>query len=72
MNPEVIIEVALGQEAGMHTPGREAARKQLQARRKQIERELASVERQIAQTRRQVVTVEQRIAHLTRSQRPAA
>jgi hypothetical protein len=33
---------------------------------------LSQVERQIARARLQVVTVEQRIARLTRSQRPAA
>jgi chromosome condensin MukBEF ATPase and DNA-binding subunit MukB len=68
----VIPEDVFGQEAGMNTPGREAALGQLQARRQQIERELAQVERQIAQTRLQVVTVEQRITRLTRSQRLAA
>jgi hypothetical protein len=44
----------------------------LQARRQQIQQVLLQLERQMVQARLQVITVEQRIARLTRSQRPAA
>jgi cell division protein FtsL len=50
----------------------EVALARLQAQRGQIQQALSQLERQIAQQRLQVVTIEQRIARLTRSQRPAA
>jgi hypothetical protein len=59
-------------ETGMNASRQEVALARLQARRQQIEQQLSQVERQIVQTRLQVVTVEQRIARLSRSQRPAA
>ncbi len=56
----------------MNAPGQEATSARLLARREQIQQELSQVERQIVQARLQIVTVEQRIARLTRTQRPAA
>jgi hypothetical protein len=50
----------------------EAALARLQERRRQIQQELSQVDRQIVRERLQVVTIEQRIARLTRRQRPAA
>jgi hypothetical protein len=65
-------EVVLGEEIGMKASGRETALARLQVRRKQLKHELKQAERQIVAARLQVVTAEQRIACLTRSQRPAA
>jgi hypothetical protein len=59
-------------EVNMNVSGQEVVLAQLQARRRQIQQELSRVERQILQARLQIITVEQRIARLTRSQRPAA
>jgi hypothetical protein len=59
-------------EVDMNASDAETALARLQARRQQIQQELSQLARQIAQTRLRVVTVEQRIARLTRSQRPAA
>jgi hypothetical protein len=59
-------------EVGMSASGQEAALARLQERRRQIQQELAQLDRQIADARLRVVTVDQRIARLTRSQRPAA
>jgi hypothetical protein len=56
----------------MNASDAETALARLQARRQLVPQELSQLARQIAQTRLRVVTLEQQIARLTRSQRPAA